>query len=203
MYFTADRRWAGRTVACIASGPSLTAADCEAVRRAQLPAIAINNVGLDMAPWASVHYACDAAWWRAHPEALAADRLKICLDGKPPAGVHKMRCVSGTGFDDRRDTLRAGRNSGHQAVHLAGHFGARRIVLLGYDMQPGRAGIHYHGAHKTRPNPAARDLRQWCELFHPLAQALYARGVEVVNCSRETALRAFPQAALEDVLCAA
>jgi len=202
-HFTADRRWTGRTVACIASGPSLTAADCERVRAAGIPAVAINNAGLDMAPWADVHHACDGRWWHAHPEALAFNRLKTCLVDDPPAGVVKLPYASGGGIDDRPGHVRAGQNSGYQALHLAAfNFGpAARVILLGYDMQHTGGQIHYHGAH-ARPlrNPKAGDMRGWRAHFDAVAPELARRGIEVINCSRATALTCFQRADLEDVL---
>jgi hypothetical protein len=194
--------WHGRTVACIASGPSLTRADCDAVRAAGLPTIAVNNAGLDMAPWADVHHACDGRWWHAHPAALAYDRLKTCLVDDPPAGVTKLICVSGGGLDDRPCHVRAGQNSGYQALHLAAvNFGAARVLLLGYDMQHTGGQIHYHGRHPAPlGNPDADDMPAWVAHFDAVAPDLARRGVEVVNCSRATAITGFRRATIEEVL---
>lgn len=195
--------WTGRTVACIASGPSLTAADCEAVCAAGLPTIAVNNAGLDMAPWADAHHACDGRWWHAHPEALAYDRLKTCLVDDPPAGVVKLTLVISGGLDDRPSHVRAGQNSGYQALHLAAvNFGAARVILLGYDMQHTGGDIHYHGRHPAPlRNPAAKDMPEWAAHFDAVAPTLARRGVEVINCSRVTAITGFRRAALEESLC--
>ena len=195
--------WTGRTVACIASGPSLTTADCEAVRAAGLPTIAVNDAGLDMAPWADAHHACDGRWWHAHPDALTHDRPKTCLVDDPPAGVVKLTCVSGGGLDDRPGHVRAGQNSGYQALHLAAvNFGAAaRVILLGYDMQHTGGQAHYHGTHAAPlRNPKPGDMREWARHFDGVAPELKRRGVEVINCSRATALTCFERAAVEDVL---
>src|SRR3546814_16900792 len=61
------KRWDGMTVACIASGPSLTAEDCESIRTAGLPAIVTNNTW-QLAPWADVLYAGDYQWWKRYGE---------------------------------------------------------------------------------------------------------------------------------------
>ncbi|MDZ7711702.1 MAG: hypothetical protein U5L06_00615 [Rhodovibrio sp.] len=197
-----DPNWTGRTVACIASGPSLTPGDCERVRQAGLPTIAVNNAGLDMAPWADIHHACDGRWWHAHPEALAFDRPKFCLVDDPPAGVRKLNLVSGGGLDDRPDTVRAGQNSGYQALHLAAvNFGAARVILLGYDMQHTGGAVHYHGRHPAPlRNPAVKDMPGWVAHFDAVAPELERRGVDVLNASRATALTCFQRVALEEVL---
>src|SRR5690606_3319410 len=62
------RRW--REVVCIASGPSLTADDCEAVKawRAQEEGrgVIVTNTTFRLCPWADVLYALDAAWWKQY-----------------------------------------------------------------------------------------------------------------------------------------
>jgi hypothetical protein len=203
-YFTADRRWAGQTVACIASGPSLTREDCDSLRAARLPAIAVNNAGLPpMAHWADVHYAADGRWWEAHSDALDYDRLKLAANGDVH-GVQLVHYTGKSGFEDRPDAIRTGRNSGYQALHLAAHFGARRIILLGYDMQATGGETHFHGYH-ARPmnNPGPGNFARWREHFAELAPELEKRGMEVINCTRETALTCFRRMSLEDVLCSA
>jgi hypothetical protein len=199
-YFTADRRWQGRTVACIASGPSLTREDCEAVRH--LPAIAVNNAGLPpMAHWAEVHYAADGRWWQKHLEAMSYDRLKLACNGDT-YGVQLIRTAGKYGFDDRPDVLRTGASSGYQAIHLAAHFGAKRIILLGYDGAPDGDRPHFHGSHTLNglADPRSDNYETWRAAFRTLAPELEKRGVEVVNCSRRTAIDAFPCMNLEDAL---
>ena len=43
-------------------------------------------------------------------------------------------------------------------------------------------------------------MDKWQEAFGKIAPLLAAKGVEVINCTRVTALTAFPTAKLEDVL---
>lgn len=90
-----------------------------------------------------------------------------------------------------------GSNSGAGAISLAAHTGARRIVLVGYDCQLTGGRSHWHGDHPKGLGNAG-SLPQWAAQFGSLARRL--RGIEVINCSRETALTCFPRAALEDVL---
>jgi hypothetical protein len=71
--------WVGETAAILASGPSLTREQCEAVR-GKAKVIAVNNQAIDtdcdgvrvpaMAPWADVLYAADAKWWQPLARAL-------------------------------------------------------------------------------------------------------------------------------------
>lgn len=93
-----------------------------------------------------------------------------------------------------------GGNSGFQAVNLAAHFGVRRIVLVGFDMQL-RTGIHWHGRHgRGLNNPTRHNVERWRRVLDQAAPALAALGVEVVNVSPVSALTAYPKMSLEEAL---
>lgn len=86
--------------------------------------------------------------------------------------------------------IHEGGNSGYQAINLAYHFGAARLVLLGFDMQRTGGKSHWFGDHPAGMNvPSPYDV--WRGKFTALAADLALEGVEVLNCSRETALETF------------
>ena len=83
-----------------------------------------------------------------------------------------------------------GGNSGFQAVNLAYIMGAETIILLGFDM----FGSHYFGDHPAglaQSSPYASFIQS----FEAITQ-----DVEIINCSRKTAMNCFPRKDLEDVL---
>jgi hypothetical protein len=109
-------------VVCIASGPSLTARDCDLVEAAGHSVIAVNNSYL-LAPFADVLYAGDRAWWAQYGKA-AKTVIAECWTASPDAaerfGVH---------YFEARDF----ENSGYQAIELAVlEKKADRVILLGY-----------------------------------------------------------------------
>lgn len=114
-------------------------------------------------------------------------------------GTYWIRHSRDSGFNASPDTINGGGNSGYQAIHLAATFGAKKIVLLGFDMQRTGGKEHWHGKHKGRL-PNGQGFAGWMKQMRPLAADLANMGIEVVNCSRETALRCFPRAALKDTL---
>jgi len=57
--------WPDSTIVCMATGPSLTQADCDYVRELGVPTIAINDAHR-LAPWANVLYSNDRMWWRKY-----------------------------------------------------------------------------------------------------------------------------------------
>lgn len=189
------RLWPGGTVACLGGGPSLTQADVDYVRdRAHV--IAVND-SYRLAPWADVLYACDSKWWFWNWAKGAKDfaGLKFALDpgARRYPGVQVLRNTGDKGLELDPTGLRAGRNSGYQAINLAVHFGARRVILLGYDMRGG----HWHSGH---PDGSAPPFSICLARFETLAGPLMKAGVEVVNCSPRTALKTFPCVALREAL---
>ena len=192
------RRWPGRTVVCLGGGPSLTPADVDTVR-GWAPVIAINDA-YRVAPWADVLYACDDKWWAWHQGVATFAGAKYALDAKATRwpGVQVLRNAGEKGLELDPTGLRTGRNSGYQAINLAVHVGAARIVLLGYDMSPAPDGrTHWFGDHPDKaPSPYALMRTAFDTLVAPLAAAQ----VEVLNCSRRTALTAFPCAPLDTVV---
>lgn len=219
------RLWPGSTVVCVGGGPSLTRDDLDHVRARtaagggtgdgagrDVRVVCVNDA-IKLAPWADAVYAADTSWWRQVGTHVVTDALRVSCQDTEFRQVHVLRYRPGVVLEtDPRyvaigkqrgdDGVAHGGNSGYQAVNLAYHLGAARIVLLGYDMGVGEDGaLHWFGRHPVGlNNPTERALARWALAFNGLAPALAAEGVEVVNCSRRTALTCFPRAELEEVL---
>lgn len=199
-YATVPALWPASTVVCLGTGPSLTREDVDYCRgRARV--IAIKHA-IDWAPWADAIYSCgsDAGkWWQRNGDALAwFQGLRYTLDPSASRWAHVLRNTGFTGLETRPDGLRTGKNSGFQAINLAVHLGAARIVLLGYDMAVGADGReHFFGPHwHGQPVP----LLAFRELFDTLVAPLRELGVQIVNASRETSLTAFTRLSLREAL---
>jgi hypothetical protein len=88
--------------------------------------------------------------------------------------------------------ITGGGNSGFQALNLALQFGARQIILVGYDMTLAN-GSHWHGKHENGlGNPGHKRIEDWREVLDNLGPQLKASGVEVLNASKGSALQSFP-----------
>jgi hypothetical protein len=194
----------GGTAVVLGSGPSLSAADVDYVRERVDGVIAVNDT-YRLAPWATALYAADAKWWQWHKGAPSfTGQFKFTLSGTATTwpGVVCLKRGQDTGLSENPEALALGRNGVYQAINLAVHFGATRILLLGVDMQNGAradgrgTSDHFFGHHPDNTGP---QFSLCLERFKTLVAPLAARGVEVINCSRRTALRCFPMKALEDV----
>jgi uncharacterized Rossmann fold enzyme len=95
--------------------------------------------------------------------------------------------------------IRQGRSSGQTAISLAIAMGAARIALLGFDMRTVGGREHHHAEYS-----GARDLDIYAREFVPAFRGWRAqardRGVEIVNCTRGSAIMEFPFVALDEVL---
>lgn len=194
-HWSVPRLWPGATVAVLASGPSMSQAVADAVQRAGVPTVVVNNT-FRLAPWAQLLYAADFEWWQHTPGAREFAGLKVSIDSghSPMKGVHYLKNTGQSGFDPNPSCLRTGGNSGYQAVHVAAHAGASRILLCGFDMSGG----HWHADHQSpMRDTATATYARWIERFETLNVACHA---EIVNCTAGSALRCFPFVQLEDAL---
>jgi hypothetical protein len=174
--------WQGKTVVCIASGPSLTPADVWRVREAALPTI-VTNTTFRLAPWADALMAHDGRWWtvyRAEVEQVFEGRRLTCS----PARIKGVQTLAGL------LKYRAFGNSGAAAVSLAVFAGAAKVVMLGYDCQRTGGQTHWHGSHPQGLSDA-KSMDSWPAKFAQLAAYAQRRGCRVVNASRQTALQCF------------
>lgn len=181
--------WRGRTVACIASGPSLTPEDCERVRAAGLPTIAVNT-SFRLAPWADILYAMDTLWWdQYHQEVDAVFKgqrwsyartrhAKPTRDQIYPAGAG---------------------NSGSYAISLAVVTKPMRVLLLGYDCAFTEGRKHFHPDHPDKMANCG-SIKRWPYQFGLVAKYAKSHGVRVINCSRSTRLDCFERMPLEQAL---
>lgn len=195
------RDWDGSPAVVIASGPSLTQDDVDFCRgRARV--VAVNDCWW-LAPWADALYAADFYWWQHHGgvpdfagEKWCGDREAHRVYGIPLANTTRM--PAGYSFDP--ETLgRLGGNSGGQAVNLAILRGADPVVMLGFDMQATGGRKHWFGDHPGRLN-RRQHFGEWVAAMDGGYRTLVARGIRVINASRETALKAYPRMTIQEAL---
>ena len=197
--------WSGETAIVIASGPSLTKRDVE-ICRGHGKVIAIKKC-VELAPWADVVYGCDGPWWRSVRGLKSFAGLRLAYDPtvcNSEYGIQKVDIPDPTCdrfLFDRVGSVGSGRNSGFQALNLAAQFGAKRIVLLGFDMQ-GDTGSHFYGRNNWMQanNPDQYNFHTWKLAFAFAASDLHKRSIEVINASRSSALTCFRQLPIEAAL---
>ena len=194
--------WAGQTAVILASGPSLREfIDGGSVLRGPVRTIAVNST-VFAAPAADVAFGVDFMWWKVHHQAVRKTSPAQCWTVDKSAaerfGLHFVRPANTGGLHETR--VNTNGNSGAAAINLAVLFGARRILLLGFDMKQGPNGEKHH--HPDHPKPCAQGavFSDWLYRFDALARGCESKGVEVINCSAATALTCFPRMSLDEAL---
>lgn len=186
--------WTGQTAVVVASGPSAKDARlCLAWGRARFLAV---NESWRLCPWADALYACDGAWWRKCGGVPEFKGLKLTYEAAAARqfGMDRVDIERGNNA-----LLVGGRivgdggNSGFQALNLAINWGAKRVLLVGFDMTIA-GGEHWHGRHPTGlNNPRQQNINRWLS-----ADWSAPSGVEIVNCNLESALNAYPKMSFEE-----
>ena len=154
-------------------------------------------------------YAADFHWWNYHIGDIARDFEGKCWSCDPPGktnwgkhdpqawGVNVMQCkIAEKGLSTDPDFIHSGGNSGYQAIGLALHLQATRIILLGFDMHCHSGLSHWFGDHPENFISNTK-FERFIAAYRSIKPERY--GIEILNCSRQTALDAFPRHNLEDV----
>jgi hypothetical protein len=187
-----------------ASGPSLT--EEVAARLEGCNVIAVNDA-YRLLPFAQMLYACDSAWWSVHNGCPgfkgekwsshgAAGRVRH-NDKSAAAAKYGLKLVAGqdgVGFSFEPDVIHYGSNSGFQAVNLALLMGARRIILVGFDMH----GTHFFGRHPAGLRNTTSH-KNFIRAFERAAKLLPPE-IEILNATPGSALRCYPMMDLNDAL---
>ena len=196
--------WTGETCVIVASGPSAADIQLDAAR-GKARFIAINN-SWRLAPWADALFACDLRWWdRYGRDVDGFVGLKLSTDAN---ACRRYPYLGRVGLDRTSDKLNLlvkgrvgwGGNSGFQALNLAAQFGAKRIVLVGYDMTTAR-GVHWHGRHPTGlHNPTENNIIRWRRAIDGASADLAGLGIDVLNASPASMLTAYPKVSFLDAI---
>lgn len=191
-----------KTVFVCATGPSLTQAAADMLRDRCVVAV---NDAYKLLPFAELLYACDAKWWDVHKGCMgfAGERWSThekghSNDKRATAAKYGLTLIAGrVGSKFRTDgKIAYGSNSGFQAVGLTIWLGAPRIVLVGFDMREVGGRRHFFGDH-PKPLRNGGNMRDWALKFDNAAKHL-PPGVEIVNATPGSAIKAFPFVRLGD-----
>lgn len=197
--------WTGETAIVVATGPSAADAPLEKAKgRAQFLVV---KDGWKLAPWASHLYACDHHWWEQYQGVKEFKGTRVVYDkrtvdkylGLDMIKIEIEKHVPDMRFD-KPGYVGWGGNSGFHAINLAAQWGAKKIILIGFDMRVDK-GRHFFGDHPySAVRPSEGNMRRWVPHLDKQAPILKARGIDVVNCSQVSALTAYPKMTLEEAI---
>lgn len=195
--------WSDKPIIILASGPSAKDAPFDIIEdRARV--IAVNN-SWTLYPRSDALFACDYEWYKANRGAPDFAGLKITSDNRT---LHRWPEVKYAkrirGYDtilvSQKGVIGWGGNSGFQAINLAVHMGAKKIILIGFDMRIDK-GLHWHGRHEGRlSNPTTGAVDRWRRVTDAAYAQLSSLGISAYNCSPVSELAAYPKVSLEEAL---
>jgi uncharacterized Rossmann fold enzyme len=196
------KRWASETVYIVGGGPSAGRYDLSTLHQRGL-VVAVNDSAARL-PYADVIFTASPPWVRHRKKLVHAHRGQLVIrTSHSPRIIHRWKLPpdtvviplrSANGITDAE--LREGHNSGTEAIYWAVSRGARRIVLIGFDMEPGRA-VHWHGGYewmtKRMLDKEGREKYPlWARATERVAEDLESAGVKCWNANPESAIRAWP-----------
>lgn len=194
--------WPDSTIVLIANGPSLTKPQVDSARRAWIAneaRVLGCNDAYRIAPWVDALYACDRQWWEHHIDAVREVHLAMlfCQDEKTcdMYGLWHVPSQHQPGISSDREWIHTGAggaHSGFQLLNLAVHLGAKRILLIGYDCHAQPERKHWFGNHPGTLNMSPR-YDSWATAYRAAVPQLEALGVEVINCTPDSAIDCFPR----------
>lgn len=195
--------WRDECVAIVASGPTIKLVNVDCLKD-RVHVIAIKQT-LEKCRWAEIVYGCDAAWWN-HRKGLPEFRgIKLSHGTAAIQQFKDIRKVSIKMVDeilvDEPLLVGNGGNSGFQAVNLAIQFGAKNIILIGFDLHD-RGGAHWYGRNTAwgMNNPMRVNFDRWRNGFDAVKRRIKELDVDVVNVSPDSDLHAFRKQPLDEVL---
>lgn len=193
--------WKGGECFIIGGGPSLRGFDIDRLKGRRVIAV---NQAYKLAPWIDVMFFGDCRWLASNAAALlhfAGLKVTTCEQhiGKPGITVIKrLNRISGISIDP--GILAWNLSSGACVINLAVHFGVKRIILLGYDMQVVDGNHNWHDDYAKHNNPRRNPYPRFMRNFPAIAEGLKRKNIECLNACPTSALDVFPKVKLEDVL---
>jgi len=201
--------WEGSTAFIIGGGPSVNQVDLSLIYDRHV--IGVNNSYL-LGSWVDVCWWGDMTWLDWHKKRLRNEYKGLIVSCNENSKVieanhHWIKFLGRSrrvlGIETVPKFISWNKNSGCSAINLAVKFGAKTIVLLGFDMQQGAKGeTHWHKGHheasKAKKNDSPYVRFRKTTTF--IARDAMKLKITILNASPITTINAFDRVNLEDVL---
>ena len=172
----------------ISSGPSLNQLDLEPLSRRLT--IGVNR---SFKAHAESYYHCafDYRLFELYPEELKSSRYLFTLDDRPFGIPLKLLGTSGWSWD-LEEGIYSGYTISYFALQLAVYMGMKEIYFIGLDLKNTIDKTHFFGRDYNSQNHDTTEYPKMIESFEKIAPILKEKGINVYNCSPDSALKCFP-----------
>jgi len=194
--------WEGGTAFILGGGPSLLS-DLSCIHKERVVGV---NQAFRLGSWVDVCYFGDCHFYSENLEDLRQFGgliVSSCQrDGRGWGFVRRVRRSKDKPFgieSKRSDSIAWNNNSGASAVNIAYWLGAKRIVLVGFDMHPEKGRHNWHDLYPKRQrgfNPYPRHMICWPIIAKDAKQL----GIEILNATPGSAIQDFPYIELNEAI---
>lgn len=194
-----EKIFKNETIFLIGGGPSLKKFDWNLLNGKRT--IAINKAILTY-PNADVLYWTDSRfynWYKKQIDQFTGPKYTI-RNGPYDDSITLLKKGIKYGLEEAPSSLSHGNNSGYAAMNLAYHLGAKKIILLGYDMGNINNESHYHGGYPTKATSNEVYDKQFIPGFTKIGDLLKSKGIEIYNASLISKLNCFPKITFQKAL---
>ena len=209
--------WDDKPLAIVGTGPSLKGFDFSRFDMPGVRVLAVKESVWDL-PFADTVFGLDRPWIVRQEQKLRNCTISKVFAVEPeirrcPAiegALYLLRVRrGGKGFSEDVEEIESGGNSGFGAVNYAYLKRARRIVLFGFDYQPGphycqeryHTEIGFTGKYATQSTDHnARYWINWGTVFNEVRGQIDRAGVLILNASPTSTVSAFPKVSIEEGL---
>lgn len=190
------------------SSPNIYSPYMEAIHSKHIIGI---NCSYMLGDWLDMVFFGDPSFFLSHQQGLAKFAgLKVaCFQTGNEVSWVKYLAKDGKhsrGISENPKMVSWNFNSGAAAISVAAHTGAKRIILLGFDMKLGADKMqHWHDVYqrgkavkekRLKALPFDRHLRG----FDQIARDAKKMGIVIINASPESAITQFPKCNVKEIL---
>lgn len=192
-----------RAYCLVGGGPSIQGIDLASIPSAWT-VVAINDAVKHVRAWA--FFTVDGTYFdrpnplgnhRGHSFiAIPEGRFDALRLGERFPTLLRWDRVHAPGLSERYGIIRCG-DSGYGALNFAVLLGARRVVLLGFDLVPSPK--NSHAFRESNGRYTSKDCERRVAQFASAVPRLYDLRVEVMNVNPDSAIDCFPRIAPEEI----
>lgn len=192
-----EKIWKDETVYIIGGGPSLINFDWNNLKGKRVIAV---NRAFQVLPDADVLYWTDSRfykWYKSEIDMFNGVKY-TCRTSNLYNNNVRIVYPSSKVFDLRSKFISNANNSGYAAINLAYKLGAKKVYLLGYDMNiPGNK-THWHDGYDVKHNKNVYS--NMMKHFISLSNEIKNIDFEIINANPLSRMNCFPKCTLKEAL---
>ena len=216
-----EKIWEGETAFVIGGGPSLKLsaglhiddinpyiifpAISEHLKPIHNQNIVGANSAFKLGDWVDITFFGDSRWFGWNQDALLhySGTIVTCqktFDNPHNIEVKKLMKDQRNGLTTKNDSICWNRSSGGAAINLATLLGAKRIILLGFDMQLVNETANFHNEYPVRRKRPKGPYDIFLKPMIAIKKDADRQGIEILNATSNSKLNTFPRIKFKDII---